>query len=77
MAPYLFLQKLHCAESLTLSSGRIHGVSQVTRALIRPTVAVAAGRLSPIEKEIVASQKEEAAAGAENVRVPDLETART
>ncbi|KAH7712948.1 hypothetical protein AAVH_19727 [Aphelenchoides avenae] len=60
-------KKLHCAESLTLSSGRIHGVSQVTRALIRPTVAVAAGRLSPIEKEIVASQKEEAAAGAENV----------
>lgn len=69
---FLLLQKQRRAESPTSSSGRTHGVSQVTRDIIRPSLAAAASSLSPIEKEMVASQKAEAAAGAEKVRV--LET---
>ncbi|KAH7694902.1 hypothetical protein AAVH_38046 [Aphelenchoides avenae] len=64
-------KKQRRAESPTSSSGRTRGVSQVTRDIIRPTVAAAARMpvgLSPIAKEMIASQEEEAAAGAEKVR---------
>ncbi|KAH7712947.1 hypothetical protein AAVH_19726 [Aphelenchoides avenae] len=64
-------KKQRRAESPASSSGRRHGVSQVTRDIIRPSVSAAAsipGRLTSIEQEIVASQKKEAAAGAEKVR---------